>query len=133
MQRVSRVLTKGRSLILERLKAFKRGKCFCLRNLINGFVKNMCLSKEEIEEIEQRVNHTQEGAKKFKDWEQVMPAVQEGIQFLQNEVTRLQGLNQLYTSGIIELYEADIKNDNGAKKEIFSRFGLPDILNQIND
>ena len=57
-----RVLTKGSSSILERLKAFKRDKCFCLRNLIYGYTKNMCLSKAEIQAIKERVNNTEEGA-----------------------------------------------------------------------
>lgn len=37
-------------------------------------------------------------------------------------------LNQLYTSGIIELYIAEQNNDTQAKADIFARFGLPHIL-----
>lgn len=128
-----RVLTKGSSSILERFRAFKRDKCFCLRNLIYGYTKNMCLSKAEIQAIKERVNNTEEGAQRFKEWEQAMPTVQEGIKFLQSELYRVQELNQIYTSGIIELYHADIENDAVAKREIFSRFGLPDILKHINN
>ena len=93
----------------------------------------MCLSKAEIQAIKERVNNTEEGAQRFKEWEQVMPTVQEGIKFLQSELHRVQELNKIYTSGIIELYHADIENDAVVKREIFFRFGLPDILKYINN
>ncbi len=51
-----------------------------------------------------------------------------GIQELKEEVHTLRELNQLYTSGIIELYIAEQNNDTQAKADIFARFGLPHIL-----
>ena len=108
-----------------------RGKCFCIRNFISALTKNMCLSKEELDAIAKRVEQTKEGEEKFRQWENVIPSVKDGIQALKDEVTRLDELNKIYTSGIMELYKADINNDTQTKADIFARFGLPHILKQI--
>lgn len=110
------------------LRNFFRGQCFCVRNFISALTKNMCLSKEELNEITKRVESTKEGDEKFRQWERVAPAVKEAIQELKNEVDSLRELNELYTSGIIELYIADQNNNTEAKASIFARFGLPYIL-----
>ena len=123
-----KIPNKRKSSLFEPLRHFLRERCFCIRNFISALTKNMCLTKEELTEINQRVKNTQEGDEKFRQWERVAPVVKIGIQELKEEVHTLRELNQLYTSGIIELYIAEQNNDTQAKADIFSRFGLPHIL-----
>ena len=121
-------LPNNKRSFLNGVRSFLRGQCFCVRNFISALTKDMCFSKEELEEISKRVKNTKQGEEKFREWERVAPAVKEGIQTLKDEIDALRGLNKLYANGIIELYLADKNNDTQTKADIFARFGLPHIL-----
>ena len=119
--------TKKNSWIDRVVSIFKR-PCFCLRNFIHSLTKNMCLSKEDIEEIQQRVSNTKRGEQKFNEWEKVIPVVTDKIADINDEIRRLRGINRFCFERIYELYLAEKKNDSKRMREIFEEFGLPHIL-----
>lgn len=128
MQNKLRLLWEKESSFMERLRSFYRGKCFCMKNMIQAVTKNMCFTQEEMDEIKRRVASTKDGNKKFHEWERVAPTVAEGIAFLRSEVERLNLEKDFCIQGIYDLYFADNKDDTLGKREIFARFGLPNVL-----
>lgn len=128
MQNKLRLLWEKESSFMERLRSFYRGKCFCMKNMIQAVTKNMCFTQEEMEEIRRRVASTKEGNEKFHEWERVAPTVAEGIAYLRSEVERLNLEKDFCIQGIYDLYFADNKDDTLGKREIFARFGLPNVL-----
>jgi hypothetical protein len=91
--------------------------------------KNMCLKKEEILEIKARVELTKNSEKKYNEWERVAPAIGEHIFYLKSEVERLEKEKEYCLVGVREIYLADVANDAELKKILFSKFGLPFVLN----
>jgi len=127
-----RALFNDNSSLSQRLRAWYRGKCFCLKNLIQALTKDMCFTQEEIDEIKRRVSSTKEGNQKFQEWERVAPTVADGIAFLRSEIERLSLEKDFCIQGIYDLYVADNEEDESSKREIFARFGLPNVLEKSN-
>ena len=125
---MNRVLHNKKRSWFNRVIDIYKKPCFCLRSFIHSLTKNMCLSKEDIQEIQQRVANTKGGERKFKEWEKVIPVVTNKIEDINDEIRRLQGINRFCFERIYELYIAEQENDSKRKREIFEEFGLPHIL-----
>lgn len=114
--------------ILADFRAWRREKCFCLRNVIYKLTKDMCFEEVEIKEIAERVEMTKKSEEKFHQWEGVMPQVREHIFALQERVEVLEKEKLFCLDGIREIYIADTQKDSDRKTELFAKFGLPFVL-----
>ena len=113
----------------RQFKAWKRGKCFCIKNFIYRLTKDMCFTKMEINDINRRVEMTKKSEEKFNEWERVAPTIKEFIEQLKKEVGKLESEKAFCLEAIRDLYLADLRGDIEIKQAIFAHFGVLDKLN----
>lgn len=122
---MKQVETKSPNIILK-LKAkivqFRREICFRIKSFLHEISKDMCFNKDELESINERVKTTKNKEKKFNEFNEIAPEILKLIEKLKAE-------KEFCMNGITELYIADKNSDIELKKILFSKFGLPYILN----
>lgn len=129
-------LSKKRTNMTFRFKLcvydFLRDKCFRFRNFLNSKTKNMCFTKEELEEINNRVRKTKQSEKKFDEFSAIAPDVLRMIEQLRNKVDILEEEKQFCMTGIRDIYIADVNGNTREKEILFAKFGLPFVLQNEN-
>lgn len=125
-------IEKKKENLIYKLKVkiidFRREMCFRIKNFINKHTKEMCFSKEELNNIKERVETTKNKEKKFNEFSEVAPDILNLIESLKADNLRLKTEKEFCMNGIKELYFADINNDIELKKKLFGKFGLPFVL-----
>ena len=110
----------------KKLKFFSDEKRYSICNFVKNFFRKFndgfCFTKEDLEEINKRVEDTKSKAKQFENVEKKLP----DFFVLANDL-KLQNKNllndNLYMFGKIEeLFRADLINDVKKKKEIYIEF-----------
>jgi len=110
----------------KKLKFFSDEKRYSICNFVKNFLRKFndgfCFTKEDLEEINKRVEDTKSKAKQFENVEKKLP----DFFVLANDL-KLQNKNllndNLYMFGKIEeLFRADLINDVKKKKEIYIEF-----------
>lgn len=110
----------------KKLKFFSDEKRYSICNFVKNFLRKFndgfCFTKEDLEEINKRVEDTKSKAKQFENVEKKLP----DFFVLANDL-KLQNKNllndNLYMFGKIEeLFRADLVNDVKKKKEIYIEF-----------
>lgn len=107
-------------------KAWKREKCFCIKNVIYRLTKDMCFTKMEINDINKRVETTNKSEEKFNEWERVAPTIKDFIEQLKREVGKVESEKAFCLEAIRDLYLADLRGDTEMKQVIFAHFGVLD-------
>jgi len=129
MKRIEKKSLNSFVLLKRKISEFKREMCFRFRNFLNKYTKDMCFSKDELEQINERVEKTKESEKKFDYFEEnLAPKIVKFIENLKSENEQLKLEKEFCLNGIREIYLADVAENKELKKELFGKFGLPFVL-----
>ena len=124
----------------RKLKLFSDKKRYSICNFVKSFMKKFndgfCFTKEDLEEINRRVEETKTKAKQYEKVEEKLPDFFAIAQQLDSENKKLKSDNFLIFQKIEELFNADLINDIKRKKEIYKELGFDsnnlNIDNYIN-
>ena len=112
----------------RKLKFFSDEKRYSICNFVKSFMKKFndgfCFTKEDLEEINRRVEETKTKAKQYEKVEEKLPDFFAIAQRLDSENRKLKSDNFLIFQKIEELFNADLISDVKRKKEIYSELGF---------
>lgn len=112
----------------RKLKIFSDEKRYSICNFVKWFMKKFndgfCFTKEDLEEINRRVEETKTKAKQYEKVEEKLPDFFAIAQRLDSENKKLKSDNFLIFQKIEELFNADLINDVKRKKEIYTELGF---------
>jgi hypothetical protein len=131
MKRIEKKSLNPFVLLKRKISEFKREMCFRFKNFLNEHTRDMCFNRDELEQINERVEKTKTSEKKFDYFEEnLAPKIAEFIENIQGENIQLRAEKEFCMNGIKELYIADKNGDVELKKMLFGKFGLPYVLNE---
>lgn len=117
-----------------KLKFFSDEKRYSICNFVKWFMKKFndgfCFTKEDLAEINQRVEDTKHKAKQYEKVEEKLPDFFVLAKNLDEENKNLRSDNFYIFGKVEELFSADLVNDVKKKKEIYKELGF-DIC-QVN-
>ena len=129
MKRIEKKSLNSFVLLKRKISEFKREMCFRFKNFLNEHTRDMCFNKDELEQINERVEKTKESEKKFDYFEEnLAPNIVKFIENLKSENEQLKLEKEFCLNGIREIYLADVAENKELKKELFGKFGLPFVL-----
>ena len=112
----------------NKLEFFSDKKRYSVCNSVKSFMKKFndgfCFTKEDLEEINRRVEETKTKAKQYEKVEEKLPDFFAIAQRLDFENDKLKNDNFLIFQKIEELFKADSISDVKRKKEIYSELGF---------
>lgn len=113
---------------IKKLNFFSDEKRYSICNFVKWFMKKFndefCFTKEDLEEINRRVEETKTKAKQYEKVEERLPDFFAIAQRLDFENDKLKNDNFLIFQKIEELFKADLISDVKRKKEIYSELGF---------
>ena len=98
--------------------------CIIVKNCVLSFDKSFCFSKEELQEIKERVDSTYSDAEQFTKAKKMLPKIHSLINENKESLEANQAFIGFLESKITDIFYADITGDNEKKFELYNSLGL---------